>query len=158
MAMSLDVGEEKDPHYRDKQTVALRLALAAEAIGYGKRVAYRPPLYKSFEIKDGAVRVSFTDAAGLKTRDGQPPRMFQIAGADRKWVWADASIEGTNIVVRSAEVKKPVAVRYAWADNVLAANVVNSDGLPLGTFRTDDWPVSTEGALVWEPLLDYLKR
>jgi sialate O-acetylesterase len=158
MAMSIDVGEEKDPHYRDKQTVSLRLALAAEAMIHGKRVAYRPPLYKSFAVEDGAVRIAFTDAAGLTTRDGQSPRMFQVAAADRKWFWADANIEGTTIVVRSDAVKAPVAVRYAWADNALAANVVNADGLPLGTFRTDDWPVSTEGALVWESLLDYLKK
>ena len=75
--------------------------------------------------------------------------MFQIAGEDRRFVWAKARVDGDTVVVSSDEVPKPVAVRYAWADNALAANLYNKAGLPATTFRTDDWPISTEGVLVW---------
>jgi sialate O-acetylesterase len=70
---------------------------------------------------------------------GGPPRRFAIAGADRKFAWADAMIDGATVMVTSPDVPSPVAVRYAWADNPADCNVVNRDGLPMAPFRTDDW-------------------
>lgn len=64
---------------------------------------------------------------------------FAIAGADRRFVWAEAEIEGDRVVVRSAQVPEPVAVRYAWANNPERANLFNRAGLPAAPFRTDDW-------------------
>jgi sialate O-acetylesterase len=77
---------------------------------------------------------------GLKSRDGSALKRFEIAAADKKWQWAEAKIDGKDaVIVSSAEVKNPVAVRYAWASNPEGANLVNSEGLPASVFRTDDW-------------------
>ena len=76
---------------------------------------------------------------GLIAGPDEPLKGFAIAGADRKFVWADAKIDGDNIVVSSDEVSAPVAVRYAWADNPVC-NLYNEEGLPASPFRTDDWP------------------
>ena len=75
----------------------------------------------------------------MKTEDGGKLKGIAIAGEDRKFVWAEADIQGDHIVVSSSQVKKPVAVRYAWADNP-EGNLVNQSGLPASPFRTDDWP------------------
>ena len=79
---------------------------------------------------------------GLVTADGAPPTGFAIAGADRRWYWADARITGDSIVVSSPNVPKPVAVRYGWADNP-PNTLRNREGLPAAPFRTDDWPPVT---------------
>ena len=80
---------------------------------------------------------------GLATHDGGPPKGFAIDGEDKKFAWADAKIEGETVVLSSAAVPKPVAARYAWADNPDMANVVNRAGLPMFPFRTDHWPMLT---------------
>jgi sialate O-acetylesterase len=85
------------------------------------------------------VRVRFTHAAGLKTRDGAAPAGFYVAAADRKFVPAEARIEKGEVVVWSKDVPAPVAVRYAWANNPVTANLYNRDGLPAAPFRTDKW-------------------
>jgi sialate O-acetylesterase len=74
----------------------------------------------------------------LKTSDSQSPKSFAIAGADHKFYWADARIDGETVVVSSSKVLKPVAVRYAWADNP-EVNLYNGANLPASPFRTDDW-------------------
>jgi sialate O-acetylesterase len=89
------------------------------------------------------LRVSFKHASGLTTRDGAPARGFAIAGTDRVWHWAEARIDGNSVVVSSAAVPLPVAVRYGWADNP-DATLVNADALPASPFRTDDWPGLTQ--------------
>jgi sialate O-acetylesterase len=76
---------------------------------------------------------------GLVAKDGEPLKGFSIAGADRKFVWADAKIEGETVVVSSDKVAEPVAARYAWADNPIC-NLYNKAGLPASPFRTDGWP------------------
>ena len=77
---------------------------------------------------------------GLKARDHQPLRRFEIAGRDGVWKWAKAEIIAPDTVsISSDEVDRPVAVRYAWAANPEGANLVNSEGLPTSVFRTDDW-------------------
>jgi sialate O-acetylesterase len=142
MAVINDVGEAKDIHPKDKRTVGERLARWALAKDYGRDLVYGSPLLQGSTVEEGSVLVRFAHAgAGLQSRDGGPLKRFEIAGEDRKWVWAQAEIVGKDAVrVRSAEVARPVAVRYAWAANPEGANLVNSEGLPASVFRTDDWP------------------
>lgn len=141
MAIINDVGEANDIHPKDKKSPGERLARWALAKDYGRDLIYSGPLFKSSAAKDGAIRVTFDQAgAGLKARDGGALKRFEIAGADKVWHWADAKIDGPDsVIVSSAKVKQPAAVRYAWASNPEGANLVNSDGLPASVFRTDDW-------------------
>lgn len=146
LAVTNDIGEEKDIHPKNKQEVGRRLALWALAKDYGKKdLLYSGPIYKSSKIEGDKVRVSFDFAAGLKTRDGKEPATFQIAGADQKWQWAKAKIDGESVVVSSDKVKSPVGVRYAWTAWSKDDNLVNKDGLPASCFRTDDFLPSTLG-------------
>jgi sialate O-acetylesterase len=152
-ALAIDVGEARDIHPRDKQTVGHRLALWARDEVYGQKVVSSGPTFKSMEIVGDRVKVHFTDTAdGLRrgvTENAPYPSPlvgFQIAGAEREWVWAEAQIRGDDeVVVWSDRVRQPVAVRYGWAANP-AVNLYNSAGLPAVPFRTDRWPLSTEPA------------
>ena len=100
-------------------------------------------MYKSMKIRDNAIVIDFTHAkSGLRASDGEALKGFAIAGEDKQFVWADAEIKGKTVVVSSPEVKNPVAVRYAWANNPVC-NLVNGAGLPASPFRTDDWPGKT---------------
>jgi sialate O-acetylesterase len=141
MAVINDVGEANEIHPKNKKDPGERLARWALVKDYGRDVVYSGPLYKSSEVTDGAIRVTF-DHCGDRLRarnDGELER-FEIAGKDRIWHWADARVDGTDsVLVSSAEVPAPVAVRYAWASNPQGANLVNSEGLPASVFRTDDW-------------------
>jgi len=140
MAVIIDIGDTKDIHPRNKLDVGHRLALWALANTYGQKIEFSGPLFNSFTIEGDKVRVKFKHTAGeLKTIDGAAPRGFAIAGEDHKFVWAEAKIEGDEVIVWSKEVLKPVAIRYAWADNPVC-NLYNKAGLPTSPFRTDDWP------------------
>lgn len=137
-------------HYLDKLPVGHRLARAALATVYGKDIAYSGPVYKAQRIEGNKIRLTFDFAkTGLATRDGGKPGGFTIAGADRKWVKAEAVIEGDTVVVSSPQVPQPVAVRYSWAEQPSGGNLINKDGLPSPVFRTDNWPLITSGVL-WE--------
>ena len=138
MAVIIDIGDTNDIHPRDKVDVGHRLAVGALAQSYQQAIEYSGPLYESHVIEGDKVRIRFKHAGGLKTSDGQAPKAFAIAGADHKFYWADARIDGETIVVSSAKVLKPVAVRYAWADNP-EVNLYNRVNLPASPFRTDDW-------------------
>jgi len=141
MAVINDVGEVSDIHPKDKKTPGERLARWALAKDYGREIVYSSPLYKSSQVQDGSIKVTFEHVGtGLKARDGGPLKRFEIAGADRVWHWAEAKIDGSDsVIVSSSEVKQPVAVRYAWASNPEGANLMNSEDLPASVFRTDDW-------------------
>jgi sialate O-acetylesterase len=142
MAVITDVGDEKDIHPTKKQPVGSRLALAARAIAYGEKIEYSGPAYKSMQITGGKVVLSFDHAtSGLESRGGELTG-FAIAGEDRKFVWAQARIEGDKVVVSSPQVEKPVAVRFGWADFPVV-NLWNKAGLPATPFRTDDFPMIT---------------
>jgi sialate O-acetylesterase len=138
MAVIIDIGEAADIHPRNKQDVGKRLALWAEAGVYGKKnLETSGPLYKGMKIEAGKVVISFDHAkSGLAVKDSGKPKGFAVAGADGKFVWADAEIRGGRIVVSSPQVPAPKAVRYAWADNP-EANLINREGLPASPFRTD---------------------
>ena len=144
MAVIIDVGDTKDIHPKNKQAVGKRLALCAEKMAYGKsELEDSGPVYASQSIDGDKVRLKFTHTSGLTARDGAS-RSFAVAGEDQKFHWADATIEGDEIVVSSKDVAKPVAVRYAWEDDP-QVNVFNGAGLPMCPFRTDDWKMATAG-------------
>jgi len=140
--VSLDVGDAKDPHPRNKWDVGKRMALVALATVHGKDIEYSGPVFNSVEFKDGKAILKFDHADGMRAgREGsnEPLRGFSVAGEDRKFHWADAEIVGQTVVLACKDVPKPVAVRYAWASNPVC-NLYNKAGLPAGTFRTDEWP------------------
>ncbi|MCX6930657.1 MAG: sialate O-acetylesterase [Verrucomicrobia bacterium] len=138
MAVGIDVGDPDNIHPKDKQTIGKRLSLWARAEVYGEKIPFSGPLLTSHRISDGEVTLSFdhTDG-GLVAKDGEL-RGFAIAGADQKWVWAKARIVDNQVIVSSSDVKSPIAVRYAWANNP-DCNLYNGAGLPTSPFRTDDW-------------------
>lgn len=141
MAITIDIGDPKDIHPRNKQDVGRRLAAWALADVYGRPVpASSGPLPDGSAIRGAEVVCRFRQADGLRDRDGGEVEGFVIAGKDSQWKPARARIEGTSVVVSSAEVPQPVAVRYGWAPNP-KCDLVNAAGLPATPFRTDDWAV-----------------
>ena len=143
MAVTIDIGDADNIHPRNKQDVGHRLALAARRVAYGERLEYSGPTYRSMRAEGGAMRIRFDYASdGLVCR-GDRLRGFAIAGADQKFVWADARIDGHSVVVSSDAVRQPVAVRYAWGSNP-DCNLFNKAGLPATPFRTDRWKGLTE--------------
>jgi sialate O-acetylesterase len=143
MAVIIDIGDAKDIHPKNKQDVGKRLALAAEAGTYGKTVVYSGPMYESMKVEGDKVRLKFKHIGGGLVAKGDKLTGFAVAGEDKKFVWADARIDGDTIVVSAKDVAKPVAVRYAWADNP-ECNFYNKADLPAVPFRTDDWPVGEQ--------------
>jgi len=144
MAVAIDIGEAGDIHPKNKQEVGRRLSLAARAVAYGEQVVYAGPLYEGMKLEGKQTRVRFRHTGGGLEAKGAKLEGFAIAGKDRRFVWADARIEGNSVVVSSPQVAWPLAVRYAWADNP-ACNLYNKEGLPASPFRTDDWPETSAG-------------
>ena len=139
MAVAIDAGEWNDIHPLDKKDVGDRLALAAEHLAYGdKTVVWSGPLYRSATVEGDSIVLSFDHVGGgLVAKGPEGLHGFAIAGADKKYVWADARIEGDHVVVSSDEVHDPKYVRYAWADNPADADLYNKEGLPASPFETD---------------------
>jgi sialate O-acetylesterase len=135
MAVTTDVGDPGNVHPADKQTVAARLALAARSVAYGERVAYEGPLFRQASGEPGGMRIWFDHAAGLTSR-GAPVTGFEIAGSDRSFVAATATIDGDTVVV-AGPVRQPRYVRYNWA-NVVPASLYNAAGLPMSTFTSEE--------------------
>jgi len=148
MAVAIDIGVPRNIHAGNKQDVGKRLALWALAKEFGRKIVYSGPLYKGMKIEGGKIRISFDHiGSGLMvgrkiargpTRElkGGKLKRFEIAGADKKWVAADAVIVGKTVVVSSDEVKNPLAVRYAFSQNPSGCNLYNKEGLPASPFRT----------------------
>ena len=137
LGLAIDIGDAQDIHPKNKQEVGRRLALAAEAIAYGQKIEYSGPVYKAMEIKGASIRLTFDHiGGGLVAKDGDKLKGFAIAGEDKKFVWADAVIDGDAIVVSSPTVAAPTAARYAWANNPIC-NLYNKANLPAVPFRTD---------------------
>jgi sialate O-acetylesterase len=162
LAVTIDIGDPANVHPKNKEPLADRLSRIALADAYGRRIEYSGPVYASMKVEGAAIRVAFTHAQGLTThypaglydhvsgpsatgvtpsvplppQDG-PLKWFQIAGADGKYVDAQAAISGSTVVVSSPEVAAPVSVRYAWDNYPLGANLYNAAGLPAIPFRTN---------------------
>jgi sialate O-acetylesterase len=119
--------------------VGKRLAHSAEKVAYGEAgVVYSGPLYSSCKTVGDSIIITFSNTGGgLVANGGGSLKYFAIAGADKKFVWANAKIAGDKVIVWSGSVKQPVAVRYAWADNPEGANLYNLEGLPASPFTTE---------------------
>lgn len=137
MVVSIDVGNPKNVHPADKQTVGARLALAARAMVYGEKVDATSPSFRQVTTEGSSLRVWFDHAQGLSSRG--PLTAFEVAGEDRKFVPATATIDGETVVVQSQQVAQPMYVRYAWA-NADMGSLFNAMGLPAGTFTSEDAP------------------
>ncbi|HTS10984.1 MAG TPA: sialate O-acetylesterase [Candidatus Limnocylindrales bacterium] len=142
LAVTIDVGDPNNLHPPRKREIGDRLALWALGTTYGEKLVYSGPLYRSAQVQGDAVRIQFDLFGSSLATVGGPLKGFSIAGADRKFHWAEARIEGDTLVVSSAAVPSPVAVRYDWADSP-EGNLFNEEGLPASPFRTDDWPGAT---------------
>jgi len=151
LAVTIDIGETKDIHPKNKQDVGKRLALWALAGPYGKDIDPSGPLYKGFSVEGSKIRISFDHAKdGLMVgkKDDLTAvvpevegiiKWLEIAGADQRFKRADAVIEGSELVVSSPEVTSPVAVRYAFKQDPAGANLYDNEGFPASPFRTDSW-------------------
>ncbi len=142
MAVTIDIGDADNIHPKNKQDVGYRLSLTARKIAYHEDIIHSGPQYKTLEIKNNSIILTFDHVGeGLTTTSKYKCiKGLQVAGKDKKFYWAHAEfIETNKIKVHSDQVLNPVAVRYAWADNPEDANVYNSEGLPAVPFRTDNW-------------------
>jgi len=139
LAVTIDIGDVYDVHPKDKQSVGQRLALNALAQTYGRKIEFSGPWYRSMKRTSKGIRLEFDHVDGGLAAKGGALRGFAIAGEDRKFVWAEAVIDGKAVLVSSTSVPNPVAVRYAW-DSTPKCNLYNASGLPAVPFRTDDWP------------------
>jgi sialate O-acetylesterase len=133
MAVTLDVGQRDNVHPPDKQTVGARLAFAGRALAYGETgLEFSGPLYRQATRQEGALQVWFDHAEGLHSM-GNELRGFEVAGVDGRFFPATAKVQGTSVLVSSADVGEPVQVRYAW-QNFTDANLYNGASLPASTF------------------------
>lgn len=139
MAVTADIGKELSIHPPDKITVAKRLAYCALARDYGiSQLPYQGPVYKSMKINNDTVDITFNEAQNGLYAGAKDLTLFEIAGEDKVFHAAEAKITSTGIRVQSGQVKKPVAVRYAFKD-WFTGELFNTEGLPASPFRTDDW-------------------
>jgi sialate O-acetylesterase len=153
MAVTIDMGRRDNVHPRTKRPIGARLALAARAVAYGENIVASGPLYRSMDVRDGRVVLRFDNVGGgLAVYDESRPTAttravasgltldgFTIAGANQKFVQAQAVIDGDTVVVSSPDIPAPVAVRYGF-ENWPECNLMNREGLPAPPFRTDDSP------------------
>ena len=139
MAVTIDLGEWNDIHPDNKKDVGERLALGALKLAYGESdLVSAGPLFQSSSVEGNKIRIRFTNVgSGLISIDDEELNQFAIAGADKKFVWAKAKIEGDKVVVWNDDIAQPLYVRYAWADNPFGANLYNKEKLPASPFRTD---------------------
>jgi sialate O-acetylesterase len=126
-----------DIHPRNKADVGHRLALLARENTYGEKLESSGPAFRKMKINGSKAVLQFDHADGLVSKDGQPLTWFTIAGADGKFISAEAKIIGDTVEVSAAGIAKPVAVRFAW-DETAQPNLVNAAGLPAEPFRTDE--------------------
>ncbi len=139
MVVTMDIGNEEDIHPKNKREVGRRFALLALANDYGKDVIFSGPKLRKSRFEKTHAHLIFDHAKdGLVTRDGKPPDYFELAGPDRIFHPATATMEGNTLSVSSPSVPNPQAVRFAFS-NLASPNLMNTAGLPAHPFRTDDW-------------------
>jgi sialate O-acetylesterase len=138
MVTASDLGPHTHP--TNKSGYGGRAAYVAMNTVYGGKAEFCGPLYASHAVEGDKVRIKFSHVGkGLAFKNGDRLQGFSIAGADKKFVWADAVIDGQDIVLSSKGITKPEAARYAWSQTFAYANLFNQDGLPAQPFRTDSW-------------------
>jgi sialate O-acetylesterase len=151
MATIIDVGDPDEVHCKDKLDIGVRLSLVARHLVYGEDIVYTGPTYDSMKVKGNRISITFKNTGGGLTIGTAPwtpsgriqpvsseLKGFAIAGPDRNWHWAQARINGDQVIVSCDQATNPVAVRYGWADNP-PCNLYNKEKLPAAPFRTDDW-------------------
>jgi sialate O-acetylesterase len=138
-AVAIDLGGANELHPTNKEDVGARLALVGRRVAYGESVHASGPTYRGFGLRGDTVIVAFTHMDGGLTLHGDRLGGFALAGADKRFVWANARIVGDRVYVWSDRVRVPVAVRYAWANNPDGANLYGANGLPAAPFRSDRW-------------------
>ncbi|GAB3259246.1 sialate O-acetylesterase [Larkinella harenae] len=146
MAVTSDIGEARDIHPKNKQDVGKRLAYNALKTVYGQNRMASGPVFKSMEVTGNKAILTFDNVgSGLTTNDKYGYlKGFEVAGADQKFYWAKAEIQGDKVIVSASEVGTPVSIHYGWADDNGEVNLYNQDGLPAVPFRTDTWKGITE--------------
>jgi sialate O-acetylesterase len=143
MAVTLDIGDPGDIHPKDKQDVGQRLAALALRQTYGLPGIASGPVFQAISITGSKAMVSFANTATGLTTKGTELKGFELAGPDKHFYPADATIRGNTVIVSSQKVPRPQAVRYGWKDDASDANLFNREGFPAAPFRTDDWPAIT---------------
>ncbi len=138
MAVITDIGEWNDLHPLNKKDVGNRLALAAQVLAYGEKKVYSGPIAKSAQIKENKIVISFEQiGSGLTIKKGTILKEFAISEDGKHFIWADAEIRDNKVIVWNETIKKPIAVRYAWADSPIDANLSNKEGLMASPFRLE---------------------
>ena len=147
LIVTIDIGEARDIHPKNKLGVGKRMARWALADVYGRKLTKSGPMFREARVAGPKMIVKFDEVGvGLRIRDGDKLEEFTIAGDDGVWHWANAKIAGKDRVeVWSESVAKPVAVRYAFNNNPKHPNLTNETGLPAAPFRTDNWRGPTDG-------------
>jgi sialate O-acetylesterase len=136
MAVAIDVGEWNDIHPLNKKDVGLRLAMQARSLVYGdKAIVPAGPEPGKILFTDDHVIINFRNAKRLVSKDSDTLRGFAISSDGKKFVWTDAKIEKDRVIVSHKRIRKPIAVRYAWADNPAKANLYNESNLPATPFE-----------------------
>ena len=136
LAVLIDIGEWNDIHPLNKKDVGFRMAKQAEKLVYNTKVSADGPLYSHMKVEGNSIRLFFKEGTN-SFHNTADLNEFAIKDQDGRWSWATAKIDGKTIVVSNNEVKNPVAVRYAWADNPDKANLKGSNGLPASPFTTE---------------------
>jgi len=154
MAVTMDIGDPEDIHPANKRDVGKRLAAWALNKDYGKDIVYSGPLYNSYEMEGACIRVFFDHVINGLESNGEELSHFEIAGENKVFYPARTTIEDKSVLVTSADVAKPLAVRYAF-HNTDVPNLYNKEGFPASSFRTDDWEIFTDNV---EIICDYLKE
>ena len=139
MSVTNDIGEWNDVHPMNKSEVGRRLALVAQKVAYKElSVIAEGPTYQSMKIEGNKIILSFANiGSGLVAKNSTELNHFAISDNSKKFVWATATIVGNTVVVWNKNIVSPTAVRYAWADNPVGANLYNKEGLPAPCFRTE---------------------
>ena len=140
----IDLGLAHDIHPTNKFPVGERVVAKVQQMVYGQKIVADGPVFKSMKIQGAKAIISFDNAEGLAVNKVAQRSNFIIAGKDKKFVWAQAKIIGNTVELWSDEVKEPVAVRYAWADNPGDNYLSNAANLPMRPFRTDHWKIDLE--------------
>lgn len=151
LVVTTDIGDLEKVHPKNKQEVGRRLSLVAlsdvyqKLIKRDKPIVASGPIYEKMSTNENRIRILFKSAKGLRAANkDEELKYFLICGEDKVFVPATAKVDGETVEVSSPKVKNPIAVRFAWDDSA-EPNLVNGDGLPASPFRTDDFPLQSEG-------------